>query len=363
MTSAMIPAAISIPIPNAISIAVPNMAELVLTVQRNCDIADARHAREVTLCTYLLGMREFYRWEHDIPYGTAPPRADVGRWISEREALWEQIADDDFAPVVLDGVAHDPFDAPAINRALSDSGLVYGGGVGRFGKPHFFLGQLARQERRGEAHLLVCGCEYARDISAMPAALQRDTIVVRREALRQWLWERAEGWSVKRQDGQLKEALIAYGFDADPAAAIERMTEAETETLALHEEGEFRAGQLLGPAWGAMMTRFTKKRPELLARAVRDNLADCLVTLPTLIERQAWASLQLWFAGFDGMRRELFPALVATSATVGAGGTAPALHEAVQNGQQHWLRLARRLLELDEAAIEQLSMNMGDASL
>jgi hypothetical protein len=65
-------------------------AALVGTVQRNCDIADARHAREVTLCTYLLGMREFFRWEHDIPYGVAPPREDVGRWISAREALWEE---------------------------------------------------------------------------------------------------------------------------------------------------------------------------------------------------------------------------------------------------------------------------------
>jgi hypothetical protein len=334
---------------------IPGMAALVGTVQRNCNIADARHARDVTLCTYLLGMREFYRWEHDIPYGVAPPRTEVGRWISEREALWEEIAEHEFAPLSIAGSDFDPFDAPAINDALSGSGLVYGGGIGRFGKPHFFLARLAREEQRGGAHLLICDCEYARDITAMPAALQNDTIVVRREALRQWLWEKAEGWSVKRQEGTLKRALDAYAFDADPARAIEHMTDAETETLALHEEGEYRAGQLLGPEWGLMLAGFDRKRPELLARAVRDNLADCLVTLPTLIERQAWPSLHLWFASFDGMRRELFPALVAEAQKVGADGTAPGLIELVVRGQEHWLQLARRLPQLDQNEVEQLS--------
>lgn len=32
-------------------------------VRRNCHIADARHAREATLCTYLLQMRDLYCWE------------------------------------------------------------------------------------------------------------------------------------------------------------------------------------------------------------------------------------------------------------------------------------------------------------
>ena len=35
--------------------------DLIQTVQRNCHIADARHAGDYTLCVYLLKMREFYR--------------------------------------------------------------------------------------------------------------------------------------------------------------------------------------------------------------------------------------------------------------------------------------------------------------
>ncbi len=64
-----------------------NFPRLVQSVQRNCHIADARHAREMTLCNYLLEMREFYRWEHEVPLARALPRQELGNWISEREAL------------------------------------------------------------------------------------------------------------------------------------------------------------------------------------------------------------------------------------------------------------------------------------
>lgn len=334
---------------------IAGMAALVNAVQTNCDIADARHARDVSLCTYLLGMREFYRWEHQLPYGVSPPRDEVGRWIAEREARWEQISDEDFVAVPVAGREFDAFAAREVNAALAGSGLVYGAGIGRFHKPHFFLGRLDREERRGGAQLLVCGCEYARDVSAIPAASQGDTLIVRREALRQWLWEKAEGWNLKQQDGALKSALLGYGFDVDPQAAIERMSEREIETLVLHEEGEFAAGRAFGEAWARKLDGFTGKRAELLARAVRDNLADCLVTLPALLQRDATDSLHFWFSTFDGLRRELFPRLVeAYGSIVGAGDTA-ILAAAAQAGRSHFTALGLRLLDMDEAAIEALS--------
>jgi len=50
---------------------VENLSALIDTVQKNCTIADARHARDMTMCTFLLEMREYYRWEMEIPYGSA----------------------------------------------------------------------------------------------------------------------------------------------------------------------------------------------------------------------------------------------------------------------------------------------------
>ncbi len=326
------------------------MADLVGAVQTNCDIADARHARDVSLCTYLLGMREYYRWEHQLPYGVAPPREDVGRWIAAREARWDEVAADDFVTLPVAGGEFDPFAAEAVNAALAGSGLVYGAGIGRFHKPHFFLAELARDEQRGEARLLVCGCEYARDVAAIPAAAQGSTVIVRREALRQWLWEKADGWNLKQQDGALKSALLAYGFDVDPQAAIERMTEAQIETLVLHEEGELAAARMLGSAWPQKLAGLHGKRAEIFARAVKDNLADCLVTLPELAAVGSEAMRQFWLASFDGLRRDLFPAI----AKVGIGDTAR-WTQLASLGARHFELLAKRLLAEPEQEIERLS--------
>ncbi len=52
--------------------------------------------------------------------------------------------------------------------------------------------------------VLVTGCEYARDITALPAAFQNGAIYVRQDALRRWLWEKVELWSVKKGDGPLQ---------------------------------------------------------------------------------------------------------------------------------------------------------------
>ena len=44
-----------------------NVGAIVSAVQKNCHISDAQFASDLTLCTFLLKMRELYRWEHDIP--------------------------------------------------------------------------------------------------------------------------------------------------------------------------------------------------------------------------------------------------------------------------------------------------------
>jgi hypothetical protein len=321
---------------------------LIDTVQRNCHVTDARYARGMTLCTYLLEMREFFRWEHGIPLGATPPRSEVGPWLTAREALWEELEHAEFAAIPLDDRSVEPFDVAAINDRLLPEGLVYGAGIGRFHKPHFFLGRLRRDVRENGARVLVCGCEYARDLTAIPAALQGDTIVVRQEALRQWLWEKAEAWGLKRQAGAMQSALAAYGYFDDAGAALERMTEGETDTLILHEQGEFLAGRELGPEWEAMLSGFGKRRAELLARAVRDNWADCLSTLPRLLERPGKAgegSLHFWFSNFDGMRRELFPSLVAAYADWSEGRGRAALERAVERGAAHWRDVAGGMLD------------------
>lgn len=331
---------------------------LVKAVQSNCDIADARHARDLTLCTYLLEMREFYRWERGKPFSETLARAEVGKWIAHREALWETLEGADFVSLPLKEQDFDPFAVAAVNEVLAPDGLVYGAGIGRFGKPQFFLGQLKHKDKRGDACILVAEREYARDLSPPPAALLGNTIYLRNESLKRWLWEKIETWGVRRPGGALKETLDAYRFDADPCMAVENMADTESETLILHELGELEAGKILGGEWQEMRAGFTGRRAELFARAARDNFADCLVTLPALMERNAAASIHFWFSNFDGMRRELFPRIAGAYAAWRDGDGGYALHESIVGGREHWGEICHRLLTLhrsggdSEAAIE-----------
>jgi hypothetical protein len=348
---------------------IPRFDRLIETVQANCHITDARHARNMTMCTYLLEMREFYRWEHGVAQTAPLPRSDVASWLSGREALWSAFEDAEYRRLPVDGGEVDPFDVEAVNRALLPHDLVYGAGIGRFGKPQFFLGALEREEWRDGVRILVARCEYARDLAPAAAALRDGTITVRLESLRRVLWEKVEGWAVKRSDGALRAALDAYDFAGGADAALERMAAAEAETLILHELGEVRAGRLLGPEWEAMLAGLTRRRAEVFARAARDHLADCLVTLPALLERDAGASLHLWFANLDGMRRELFPRLVDAYAMWRRGDDGEAIRAGAPAGAAHWERVCRQLLALAadrgadaEAAIEALS-TMADVRL
>ncbi|MFN4148674.1 MAG: Sfum_1244 family protein [Rhodocyclaceae bacterium] len=342
---------------------IPAFDRLVAAVQKNCHISDARHARGMTLCTYLLEMREFYRWEAGIAPGAPLERAAVGAWLNAREALWETLAAEEFAAVPVGDEEFAPFEVARINRALVPHGLVYGAGIGRFGKPHFFLGELVRREENDGLVVLVSGREHARDLGALPAALQGDTAFVRREAMRQWLWEKAEAWTMKRTPGAMAMALAAHGFAEEPRAALERMTDAEIESAILHERGEFEAARVLGSRWEERLADGCPRRAELLMRAVRDHLADSLVTLPGLIEHAAWPSLLFWFANLDGMRRALWPEMAGVdSAKIGAGETAW-LAAAVRRGAAHWQAVARRLLAADDQTVEALSHEVSRLAL
>jgi hypothetical protein len=73
-------------------------------------------------------------------------------------------------------------------------------------------------------------------------------------------------------------------------------------------------------------------------------LADCLSTLPALLERGAEPSIHFYFANFDGLRRSLFPRLTAAYATWRKTGDDADLRMAYLDGQTHWREAALRLL-------------------
>ena len=335
-----------------------NFPELIEAVQANCHIADAAYAREMTMCTYLLEMREYFRWEHELPLTQHPPKDEIGRWLLERERLWETLHADAFAPLPVEGREIPPFESELVNRSLVPQGMVYGAGIGRFHKPHFFLGELVRKEEREGITVLVSGCEYARDLTTLPASFQNGIIYLRQDALKRALWEKIELWRNRRIDGPLKSALRYYAYEHDPEAALQRMAEQEGEAVILHELGEALAQRQLGPDWQTMLSGFGHRHSEVAARAMRDHLADCLSTLPKLLERQAWGSLHFYFAEFEGMRKSLFPTLYAAYLNWNGRGETTAIEEAVAAGREHWARLTQALVERHRKAPDDVEQQL-----
>lgn len=330
---------------------------LAATVQRNCDISDARHARDYSLCVYLLKMREYFRWERGYRLTEGLPRDELGNWVVAREQLWEGLEPRDFDCLTLADDCHDPFESEAVNRRLVPEGLVYSAGYGRFVKPHFFLGRLLRQEHRDGFQVFVATDEYARDLTAPPAMSRGGQIFIRRESLRRMLWEHVEGWRwQKRPENAMARAIAHYDFDGDPERALDQMTESEISAAVLHELGECIAGEQLGPAWSEMMLTVARSKVEIQARAVRDLVADCAVTLPALLEQQAEPSLHFFFANLRGMRQELFPRLTRAYEHWLSRGDLGELWRLVEEGQRHWQNVARTLIamhrDLDDACTD-----------
>jgi hypothetical protein len=319
---------------------------LTQSVQRNCHIADARHGADYTMCVYLMKMREYFRWEKGLGYDARLSKDEIGEWLMQREALWASLSEAEFDPLEIDGELYDPFDSDSVNEALLPHGLVYSGGLGRAARPHFFLGTLMRRERPGEFSILVADRELARDLASPPAMTGGRTIYVRRESLRRLLWEKLENWRWSRLENALGRALRHYPFDSDLNGALDAMTDNELDAVQWHEVGECYAAERLGDRWNEMLLDLGHSPAELMARAVRDHLADCTSTLPRLVEHDRTASIHFYAGNLNGMRKEVFPGLLGAYREWQEGRDAEALLAISAVGREHWEAVAREILEL-----------------
>jgi len=323
-----------------------SIRDLARAVQYNCNISDARHGTDFSLCVYLMKMREYYRWEMRLPYGAALEKDQVGDWLQAREQLWEELEHAELEPIAVDGEEFDPFDSDGINARLEAYGLVYSGGLGNKAKPHFLLGELEQRRCNGDYSVLVVAGEYARDLAAPPAMTLGKSIFLRRESLRRMLWEKLESWRWSRPDNALGRAFACYDFDTCLDDSLDLMTEREIDALLLHETGEYEAGERLGEGWNRMLLDLVQTPAEIMARAVRDHLADCLVTIPALSEKGDAASLHFYVGNLASMRKEIFPGLGrAYEEWLFSGDTEPLIVIANRGGE-HWERLARDMMEL-----------------
>lgn len=313
-------------------------------VQHNCNIADAKHAANFTLCTYLMKMREFCRWDRGYSMNHIIPKEEIGEWVQQREALWEDIEQQDYQALVIDDQQYDPFATEQINTKLLPQGLVYSGGLGTHCVPHFFLARLEDQHQYGSHKVIISNDEYARDLTAPPAMTQGDTIFIRKQSIRRMLWEKAQEWSWHKIENAMSKAFSYYPFAEDVDAALEAMTDVEMNSILLHETGEIEASTLLGSGWKALLANMDNARVELMLRTIKDWYADTRVTLPHLIESNNSASLHFFAGNLTAMRKELCPSFLPAYKAWCQDGSLEQFSDWVTRSHSHWQRLSNECL-------------------
>jgi len=318
-----------------------NIGSILDTVQGNCHISDARHAGNYTMCIFLLKMREFYRWEQGIPLTGEIVKDAFGDWLMGREKVWDDCEQQDYAPLPMLGDDVDYYDAAEINNQLVPLGYVYSSGHGLFGKPNFYIGKLLWREQRGPIQIYLSSCEYVRDMEAPPAMMRDNTIFIRYESLRRAIWEQIEEWqwSKSKPHTPMGRLMSRFGVEPDMESVLDQLAEEQVETIIWHEMGEVMAGEQLGMQWEKMLQACPRSKNEFILRAIRDNLADCLVTLPSIIEQDEPTLIHYYFSHFQGMRKTLFPELYEAYASWAKGGDIAKMKAVVEQGAERWRSL------------------------
>ena len=169
-------------------------------------------------------------------------------------------------------------------------------------------------------------------------------VFIRRESLRRYLWEKFQEWQWHKYENAMARALSFYDFDNNVDTALDEMTDNELEAVALHEIGEFISAQELSEDWREMIVNLPRSQTEIMARAVKDLLADCLSTLPGLMENYNPASLHFYAANLVAMRKELFPSFQDAYQIWADTNNLKPLKNLVAKGVRHWSNLANEML-------------------
>ena len=296
-----------------------DIGTLTFQVKRNCNISDAKYWGTYSICGFLLRLRELYRIEKCIRPWDKIQQEEMGEWISERESLWKELEDQDFADITVNGNAYGPFEVEKLNAELEKKGLVYGAGFGTHMKPSFFLADLISRRTVEGYDIYIAGSEHARDLADYPAMLQDKTIYVRVDTTRLLLWEKFEELRLNRANRPLSFAFSKYDIrpEEEPSEEIYRRVSetaySEVKTYIHHELGEAFEDEKLGSEWKSLVKDlFPSRKAEIFARSVKDVLSDTSEKgmLRHIIENRKEGSLGFYIVYLHGYRKLLFPEIL-----------------------------------------------------
>jgi hypothetical protein len=317
----------------------PDHQAIARQILENCAISDANFAGGFSVCGLVLRLRELFKWEHGLDPWVERDSAEVLEWIGAREEQWERMAGLEFKDIRVGGCDYDPFDSEGVNKILEPEGLWYGAGYARGLKPVFLLAEIEEKRIVEGQTVYILGRELARDLFAVPAFTDGDAIVVRTASARTFIWDQiAYGAESGRE--ALRFALRRYGLEGEGAAEVsgnlEHIVTGEIESYIRHELGELLETKFDRATWRELVAAFPHSPVELLARAVKDLLADTgeKGTLEFIIKERRSGSLGFYVAFLDGLRKVLFPEIREAFETFAEGAGWQVIKEANRAGRK-----------------------------
>ena len=316
-----------------------NLDLLLRQVRRNCDISDARYAGMFSICGLALRLRDLFKWERGLsPWEEGDP-AEVLDWIGAREERWETLAQADFEPLAVDGGPVDPFEAERVNAALLPTGHWYGAGYARGLKPAFFVAAVEERREVEGCRVVALGRELARDLLTLPALSQGPLVLLRRDAAARALWDQIAYVAPSARQA-LDAALDACGIaDHRPASVrrgFGRLLRVQEELHLHHELGEILESTVRRGLWQEVVAAFPLTRVELVARRVKDGLADThpVGPLRRFCRDRNTAGLALFMASCDRLARTILPELAQGCDALLVSGDWTAVEQAVTRGRR-----------------------------
>lgn len=299
----------------AIQTSMLNIQAITDQILMNCDITDSQHAGRFSICGLALRLRDLYKWEKGSDPWVEKGSAEMLQWIEDKEQKWDRLADKQFNDIRILGSTYDPFDTTGINSVLEPHGLYYGGGYAGSLKPTFFLAAIEAKRQLDGHDVYILGQELARDLLTIPALSQDDCILIRQEPAKLFLWDNI--FYIKKSGRPaLRFALEKYGIKDNNYNELKknlgRIAKAEMGTYIYHELGELKDSVFDRSLWREIVATFPHTPVELLARSIKDLLADTneFGTLSFIVRERKTASLAFYVAFLEGLIKELFPEII-----------------------------------------------------
>ena len=292
------------------------------TIKYNCDISDARDNGIYSICTLVLKLRNLFKWEEGLEPWQEPDSPVLLDWIAAKEEYWESIKNEPFLQIPINCENVDPFLLPIINEYLASGNHVYGAGYGRSMKAVFFIAEVLEDRVVEGVPTLILGKEKARELSSPFAMLQNDIIYIRKEPLRFFLWDQIQELNPSNKTA-MHQALSFYGLMRQNCTidrqrlmdVFETIIDEQLDIFIYHEVGENQKNMLDSSMLKKIISAFPATPLELVARAVKDILADTHSKglLGHIIANEKKSSLGFYVSFLDGMRKLLFPEIVEAS--------------------------------------------------